>query len=193
MITRRQFAKLSALAGAAVLLPFEVGCTSTQVQDSITVAAEVAQSAAAILSPVSPEYGAEVAAVGAVLKDAGSLYSGYVAAAAADRPGIAGKLHALLGTLAGNLSTILNDVRIKAPALRTEVSVAVAIVNTTITLILAHLPQTTTVARATLSSSQSLPVVKVSSAQGLADKWNQAVGAQHPEAVVTAPSHKRFF
>lgn len=174
------------------------GCTATQVQDTINVAAQVANSAAAIIAPVSPEYGALLNAVGSSLKDLSELYSAYSAAASADKPGIAGKIHAAVATISSHLTTILANAHIKAPALVQEIGVAVAVINSALSLILAHLPLPKALSAAhvqAMAQTQALPVVtghNATSAAGLAKEWNERVGQEHTAAVVTAPKHRKL-
>lgn len=174
------------------------GCTSTQVQDTISVAAQVANSAAAIVTPVSPEYGALLSTVGTGLKDLSGLYSNYVSAAAADRPGIAGNIHAALSVISANLTTILADAHVKAPKLVQEIGVAVAVINSALSLVLAHIPAspaTANVHARLRAQTGALPVItgaNANSAAGLAKEWNERVGQYHPAATVAAPEHKKL-
>ena len=171
----------------AALAMGPVGCGADQIIAGLDAAAQVATAAGPIIAAVSPEYGGIVIAVGKTLTDLSGLYTQYDKAAATEKPGIAGQIHALTSTALANLQTIFNDAHVKNSQVVVEVTAFVAVANTAIQVLLSKLPPAPTSQASVTSAttSQSLPVVQgAKSASDLKKYWNGQIGAAHPDAMV---------
>lgn len=181
--------KLSMLLIAALLVPTVAGtsgCSSDQVQASITVASQVATSAAQIIAPANPEAAQLLTAVGKGIADAGVAYQDYENAEAGLKGTKAAALRAALAAIQGNLSTILADVRVKNPQLLQYITIGVAVVNTTVTLIL-NLVNKSSPAPGPIvqsASASALPLLPAKNANDLKKAWNDACKKDYPQAVL---------
>jgi hypothetical protein len=181
--------RISMIAIFALLVPSMTvtsGCSSDQVQASITVAAQVSTSAAQIIAPVNPEAGQLLTAVGKGISDAGTAYQDYLNAETSQKDAKGAELRAALSAIQGNLSSILADVRVKNPQLVQYITVGVAVVNTTVVLLLGLLnksaPQATAAAQS--ASASALPVLPAKNANDLKTAWNNACKNGYPQAVL---------
>lgn len=180
--------KISMIAIFALLVPSMAvtsGCSSDQVQASITVASQVATSAAQIIAPVNPGAGQLLTAVGKGISDAGAAYQDYLNAEASQKDAKGAELRAALSAIQGNLSTVLADVRVKNPQLVQYITVGVAVVNTTVVLLLNLLNKSAPQAASTQSAAAStLPVLPAKNANDLKTAWNNACKNGYPQAVL---------
>jgi hypothetical protein len=182
---------MTTLAIGAAMLPVEAvltGCIGADVViAAIGAAAQIAASAANILSPVNPSTANVLGVVAKDLLLIQNLYQQYETAAAGDKPGLASQIQAIITTVTGNLTAILSAVRIANPTLVTYISVGIAVVNSAITIIISHLPPAVkTAALAKRAAGPPLPEVQgAKSSKDLKKAWNDAsVANGHPEAVV---------
>jgi hypothetical protein len=148
------------------------GCTTDQVIASINVADQIVISARTTFSTIDPEYNKYFDLVDSSLKEVSTLYASYEKATATTKPGIAGQIQAVIGTITSNLASVLATVKIKNPTLVTVVTAVVATANTAITLILANVPSATP----PTSAQAQLPTVpNAKSSKDLKDYYNAAI------------------
>lgn len=174
-MTRRDFAKLSVIAILCLTL---TGCPK-----ALNVAIEVLNSAAGILAPLNIKDSNALKEAAKGLSDVEKAYQDYEKAEEALKPGKLATLSAAITATQDNLSVILADVHVKNPALIGTITTAVAIANTVLVTIIDKLPSSAKPLSAR-ANAQPLPTIKAKSANDLKKAWNDAVKAEHPEAMV---------
>lgn len=186
-LTRREFGKLSA---AIAILPsiLLTGCADAVIA-ALDVAGAVAKSAAGILASVSPRLNAVLLTVAADIAKVITAYKDYEATDAQAKPGKFSEIQTILTTITDNLAEILQVAHLQNlfhGNLIVIIKTAVAIVNTAISLIISHLPaQHKAAMQAKRLELPPLPIIDgAKNANDLKATWNQAVKAEHPEAVI---------
>ena len=107
------------------------------VTDTLAAASVILNSAAGILATPDPSVSILLMAASNDVTTASSLYTQWQAAAATDKPGLAGQLEALDQTITAKLDQVLSLVAVKDPTLVEEVTTAVGIANAAIGAIIA--------------------------------------------------------
>jgi hypothetical protein len=157
-----------------------IACTSNDVQDSISAAAQIADTWSAFMMSINPTVGGDFAVAAQALRDAGKGYSDYLAAEETLKGQKAAELRAALIATQQNLALILNDARIRNQDKLEYITAAVAVVNSTIILILSRLPSPpgTVTQAAVIGMGGYLPKLpsNVRNAKQMKQYWNSRPG-----------------
>lgn len=176
---KRQILKTAMLA---ILCGTLVGCGIADVIASLNVGISVLTAAAGVTG-LDPAIAKEFMKVSKILTDITAAYDDYEKAESALKPGKLTDLEAGIQTAQADLSQILKDAGVKPPEYLT---VAVAVANSAIMALVQKLGSPTQ-AKLAMARGLAKPLPIISGAKNAKDlkaAWNQAVKAEHPEAVI---------
>jgi len=118
------------------------------------------------------------------LTTAQKLINDYEVAAAADKPGVLGKIDAALNAAQKDLQGVLTSFHVKDTATQTAISVGMGLAVTTVEAIISLLPPAPSTAMPTARTARRAPPHKPDKPEDLKIKYNAIVSSDFPDAVI---------